>query len=94
MVIIVCVNIVVIRVIEVKYQIKKYSPGWVGGWVGGRMDGWMDGRKSRFKDCLQQSKTMNGDYYRISSYTLNSSLSEHISIHLYINFASFCFASF
>ena len=22
------------------------------GWV----DGWMDGRKSRFKDCLQQSK--------------------------------------
>ena len=22
----------------------------------GWMDGWMDGRKSRFKDCLQQSK--------------------------------------
>ena len=27
--------------------------GWMGGWVGG----WVDGRKSRFKDCLQQSKT-------------------------------------
>ena len=31
--------------------------GWMDGWVGGWMDGWMDGRKSRFKDCLQQSKT-------------------------------------
>ena len=29
--------------------------GWVGGW----MDGWMGGSKSRFKDCLQQSKTGN-----------------------------------
>ena len=57
MVIIDSVNIVVSRVIGVKYKIifkqqfsliKKYSPGWV--------DGWMDGRKSRFKDCLQQSK--------------------------------------
>ena len=28
----------------------------MGGWEGGWMDGWMDGRKSRFKDCLQQSK--------------------------------------
>jgi hypothetical protein len=27
------------------------------GWVGGLMGGWMDGSKSRFKDCLQQSKT-------------------------------------
>jgi hypothetical protein len=27
-------------------------PGWMGGWVGG----WMGGCKSRFKDCLQQSK--------------------------------------
>jgi hypothetical protein len=26
--------------------------GWMDGWVGG----WMDGCKSRFKDCLQQSK--------------------------------------
>jgi hypothetical protein len=26
--------------------------GWVDGWVGG----WMGGCKSRFKDCLQQSK--------------------------------------
>jgi hypothetical protein len=26
--------------------------GWMDGWV----DGWMDGSKSRFKDCLQQSK--------------------------------------
>jgi hypothetical protein len=24
----------------------------MGGWVGG----WVDGSKSRFKDCLQQSK--------------------------------------
>jgi hypothetical protein len=29
-----------------------HVPGWVGGWV----DGWVDGSKSRFKDCLQQSK--------------------------------------
>jgi hypothetical protein len=27
----------------------------MGGWMGGLMD--MDGSKSRFKDCLQQSKT-------------------------------------
>jgi hypothetical protein len=26
--------------------------GWVDGWVGG----WVGGCKSRFKDCLQQSK--------------------------------------
>jgi hypothetical protein len=30
--------------------------GWVDGWVDEWMDGWMDGSKSRFKDCLQQSK--------------------------------------
>jgi hypothetical protein len=24
--------------------------------MGGRVDGWMGGCKSRFKDCLQQSK--------------------------------------
>ena len=29
-----------------------HVPGWMGGWMGG----WMDGSKSRFKDCLQQSK--------------------------------------
>jgi hypothetical protein len=29
-----------------------HVPGWVDGWVGG----WMGGSKSRFKDCLQQSK--------------------------------------
>jgi hypothetical protein len=29
-----------------------HVPGWMGGW----MDGWMGGCKSRFKDCLQQSK--------------------------------------
>ena len=69
MVIIDSVKVVVIRVIVVKYKmkmikfmkfiriikqqfslIKKYSPGW--------MDGWIDGRKSRFKDCLQQSKNL------------------------------------
>ena len=32
--------------------------GWVDGWVGV----WMDGRKSRFKDCLQQSKNFLGDW--------------------------------
>ena len=43
MVIIVCVNIVVIRVIGVKFLItKKYSPGWVGGWMDGWVNGWMD----------------------------------------------------
>jgi hypothetical protein len=30
-----------------------FLDGWVGGW----MDGWVGGSKSRFKDCLQQSKT-------------------------------------
>ena len=58
-------NAVVIRVIRVRYemikdgcalQAHKYSPGWMDGWVDGWMGGWMDGRKSRFKDCLQQSK--------------------------------------
>jgi hypothetical protein len=29
-----------------------HVPGWMDGWV----DGWIDGSKSRFKDCLQQSK--------------------------------------
>ena len=28
----------------------------LGGWVGGWMGGWVGGSKSRFKDCLQQSK--------------------------------------
>jgi hypothetical protein len=28
--------------------------GWVDGWVGG----WVGGCKSRFKDCLQQSKML------------------------------------
>ena len=31
---------------------QKHVPGRVDGRVGG----WMDGCKSRFKDCLQQSK--------------------------------------
>ena len=30
--------------------------GWMDGWMGGWVGGWMDGHKSRFKDCLQQSK--------------------------------------
>jgi hypothetical protein len=30
-----------------------HVPGWVDGWV----SGWVDGCKSRFKDCLQQSKS-------------------------------------
>jgi hypothetical protein len=29
---------------------------FLGGWVDGWMGGWMGGCKSRFKDCLQQSK--------------------------------------
>jgi hypothetical protein len=29
-----------------------FLDGWVDGWVGG----WVGGCKSRFKDCLQQSK--------------------------------------
>jgi hypothetical protein len=37
-----------------------HVPGWVGGWLGGWVDGWVGGwvggRKSRFKDCLHQSK--------------------------------------
>ena len=43
---------------------KKYSPGQmdgsIGGWVDRSMQGWMDGNKSRFKDCLQQSKFLVG----------------------------------
>jgi hypothetical protein len=31
-----------------------HVPGWMDGW----MDGWVDGSKSRFKDCLQQSKSI------------------------------------
>ena len=64
MVIIVCVNIVVIRVIGVKYEnyeiyenYKIYESIVLGGWMDGWVDGWMDGRKSRSKDCLQQSKS-------------------------------------
>jgi hypothetical protein len=34
-----------------------FLDGWVDGWVGG----WVGGCKSRFKDCLQQSKIGNGD---------------------------------
>ena len=46
-----------IKIIKQQFSlIKKYSPGWVGGWMDGWVDGWMDGRKSRSKDCLQQSK--------------------------------------
>jgi hypothetical protein len=30
--------------------------GWMGGWMDGWMGGWVGGCKSRFKDCLQQSK--------------------------------------
>ena len=36
---------------------KIYESIVLGGWVGG----WMDGLKSRFKDCLQQSKTFIAD---------------------------------
>jgi hypothetical protein len=30
--------------------------------MGGWMDGWMGGCKSRNKDCLQQSKTIGGQF--------------------------------
>jgi hypothetical protein len=33
-----------------------HVPGWVGGWMGGWVSEWVGGSKSRFKDCLQQSK--------------------------------------
>ena len=33
----------------------------LGGWVGG----WMDGRKSRSKDCLQQSKITNESFMNV-----------------------------
>jgi hypothetical protein len=36
-----------------------HVPGWMGGWV----DGWMDECKSRFKDCLQQSKIKYYNWY-------------------------------
>ena len=37
---------------------KEKSGGWVGGWV----DGWLNGGcKSRFKNCLQQSKRHPGE---------------------------------
>jgi hypothetical protein len=37
-------------------SVHGWVGGWLGGWVGGWVGGWMDGSKSRFKDCLQQSK--------------------------------------
>jgi hypothetical protein len=43
-----------------------FLDGWVDGWVGG----WMDGSKSRFKDCLQQSKT----YLLCFKFKLNTGL--------------------
>jgi hypothetical protein len=33
-----------------------FLDGWVDGWMDGWMEGWVGGTKSRFKDCLQQSK--------------------------------------
>ena len=40
---------------KLKDLVSKKSAGWVEGCVGG----WMgEGSKSRFKDCLKQSKTM------------------------------------
>ena len=36
-----------------------YVPGWMDGLMDGWIDGWMGGCKSRLKDCLQQSKTLN-----------------------------------
>jgi hypothetical protein len=33
-----------------------HVPGWMDGWVDGWVGGWVGGCKSRFKDCLQQSK--------------------------------------
>ena len=34
--------------------------GWMGGWMDEWVTGWMDGWSKRaFKDCLQQSKSVN-----------------------------------
>ena len=35
----------------------------LGEWMDGWVDGWMDGWESRVKDCLQQSKILNFDYF-------------------------------
>jgi hypothetical protein len=40
--------------------------------MGGWMDGWMGGSKSRFKDCLQQSK-MIGNVISINMITYKKS---------------------
>jgi hypothetical protein len=42
---------------------KIHVPGWMDGWMDGWMGGWVGGCKSRFKDCLQQSKTWTGKLY-------------------------------
>ena len=39
---------------------KTLSSGRKEGRVDGWMDGWVDGWESRVKDCIQQSKIING----------------------------------
>jgi hypothetical protein len=41
-----------------QYWCSFSSCSWVDGWVGGWMGGCIGGSKSRFKDCLQQSKIL------------------------------------
>jgi hypothetical protein len=45
-----------------------HVPGWVDGWVGGWVGGWMGGCKSRFKDCLQQSKKSVFGHFSLLSF--------------------------
>ena len=52
--------------------------GWVGfakkicSWMGGWMVGCMDGSKSRFKDCLQQSKMLGSfNWYKWTEKSTN-----------------------
>ena len=46
-----------------------------GGWMGGWMEGWKDGRKSRVKDCLQQSKIVELHSMKVLTLQLESSYS-------------------
>ena len=66
--------------------------GWIDGWMGGKnmggwvvkkslvLDGWMGGSKSRFRDCLQQSKmylkrpSLTFGFWSKSSLVLNSQI--------------------
>ncbi len=55
-----------------------HVPGWMDEWVGG----WVDGSKSRFKDCLQQSKILFDRDHKISfKYSMQLNILEERSAH-------------